>query len=206
VLRDVSNPAHDEGLEKKKAELERELRKRFAGQDRAAILEHPFMKAYQAHYRRFNKTYHVQLQLESIVFKAKAVPTGAALIEAMFMAELDDMLLTAGHDLDSVGLPLILGVARGTESYTLLRGSEQTPKAGDMMISDTDGIISSIVYGPDSRTQIRPETCNAVFTAYAPPGIGREAVEAHLKKIRENVMVFAPGARTELLRTYGAPG
>ena len=50
------------------------------------------------------------------------------------------------------------GVSKGTESYTLLRGDEQILKAGDMMISDGMGVVSSIVYGPDQRTQITDAT------------------------------------------------
>ncbi len=64
MLRDAANPTHDAELEKRKAALEDELRARFAGQDRAALLRHPILQAYDAYYRRFKKTYHVQLQLE----------------------------------------------------------------------------------------------------------------------------------------------
>jgi DNA/RNA-binding domain of Phe-tRNA-synthetase-like protein len=142
------------------------------------------------------------LQLESIVLKGKSIPSVAALVEAMFMAEMKDMLLTAGHDLDSLHLPLSLGVATGTERYTLLRGEEQALKAGDMMISDQMGVISSILYGPDQRTQITPDTRNVIFTVYAPPGIDEHTVAGHLQSIKENVMVFAPQAQVELLKVY----
>ena len=154
VMRAVSNPIHHAALESRKAALERELRKQFSGMDRAAIASHPTLQAYAQYYRQFKKTYHIQLQLESIVLKGKSIPTVAALVEAMFMAEMKDMLLTAGHDLDVLQLPLSLDVATGTEQYTTLRGEQQTLKAGDMMISDQVGVISSIVYGPDQRTQI----------------------------------------------------
>jgi DNA/RNA-binding domain of Phe-tRNA-synthetase-like protein len=120
----------------------------------------------------------------------------------MFMAEMQDLLLTAGHDLDVLQLPLTLDVATGTEEYVLLRGEHQTLKAGDMMIRDQMGIISSIIYGPDQRTQITPETRNVIFTAYAPPGIAEQAVTEHLGHIHENVMVFAPQAHVELLKVF----
>ena len=77
------------------------------------------------------------------------------------MAEIDSRVLTAGHDLGSIQGTLKLDVATGGESYTLMRGTAQTPKAGDMMISDEEGIISSIIYGPDQRTQIRAGTRDA---------------------------------------------
>ncbi len=202
VMRNVSNPPHHAELGTRKAALEDELRSRFAGQDRAALLNHPTLQAYDAYYRRFKKTYHVQLQLESILFKGKSIPTVAALVEAMFMAEMDNLLLTAGHDLDIVRLPLKLDVAKGAESYTLLHGELQTPKPGDMMIADGEGIISSIVYGPDQRTQITAQTRNVVFTVYAPPGIGTDAVERHLRGIQENVQFIAPTAQVELLKVF----
>jgi DNA/RNA-binding domain of Phe-tRNA-synthetase-like protein len=122
----------------------------------------------------------------------------------MFMAEMDSLLLTAGHDLAAVRAPLRLDVARGTEDYLLLRGAMQTPKAGDMMISDGEGILSSIVYGPDQRTQIGADTTGVVFTVYAPAGIAASAVEAHLVEIRNNVQLIAPSASVELLKVYSA--
>ena len=58
----------------------------------------------------------MQHQLES-AFKCKPVPSAAALVEAMFMAELESQLLTAGHDLDSLRSPLILDVSSGNDRY-----------------------------------------------------------------------------------------
>jgi DNA/RNA-binding domain of Phe-tRNA-synthetase-like protein len=204
VVRGAGNPAQHAELERRKAALEEQLRQRYAGQDRAALLRDPVLQAYDAYYKRFKKTYHIQLQLESILFKGKPIPSVAALVEAMFMAEMDGLLLTAGHDLDVLQLPLTLDVAAGSEGYTLLRGEPQAPKPGDMMISDREGIVSSIVYGPDQRTQIAPATRNAVFTIYAPAGIMPQQVQRQLEQIRDYVFVIAPGASVEMLQVYGA--
>jgi len=203
VVRGAANPPQHAGLEKRKTDLEAELRARFSGLDRPALLQLPELRAYDEYYRRFKKTYHIQLQLESIVIKGKPIPGVAALVEAMFMAEMEDLLLTAGHDLDVLRLPLTLDAAGGTETYMLLRGETQTLKAGDMYIRDGDGVISSVIYGPDRRTQIRPETKNAVFTAYAPPGITGEAVKNHLEHILRNIKSFAPEAVGETLEVFG---
>lgn len=202
VLQDVTNPAQHPELEKRKVAIEEELRSRYSAQDRAALASHPILQTYSNYYRRFKKTYHVQLQLESIAWKGKSIPSVSALVEAMFMAEMKNMLLTAGHDLDALRLPLTLNVSDGTERYALLRGDEQTLKPGDMFISDRDGVISSIVYGPDRRTQITSDTRNVAFTVYAPAGIGEQAVEQQLGDIREYVSIFAPQARVEYLKTY----
>ncbi len=204
VMRAVSNPAQHAGLESQKVALEERLRAQFAGQDRATIASHPVLRAYSEYYRQFKKTYHIQLQLESIALKGKSIPSVAALVEAMFMAEMQDLLLTAGHDLDALQLPLTLNVAAGTEQYTLMRGDEQLLKPGDMLISDQKGVISSIIYGPDQRTQITPATQNVIFTAYAPPGIDEQTVVEHLQHIRDNVIVFAPQAQVESLKVYSS--
>ena len=203
IMRDVVNPAHHSELEIHKTEIEEGLRSRFSGLDRTAMSNLPILQAYNSYYRRFKKTYHVQLQLESIAWKGKSIPSVSALVEAMFMAEMKNMLLTAGHDLDILHLPLTLDASKGTESYTLLRGDEQILKAGDMMISDGMGVVSSIVYGPDQRTQITDGTRNVVFTVYAPAGINEQTVTQHLQDIQEYMMVFAPQAQVELLRVYG---
>ena len=203
-LRNVSNPDRHPELEKRKAEVEDQLRSQFSGQDRAALSAHPILQAYSNHYKRFKKTYHVQLQLESIAWKGKSIPSMPALVESMFMAEMKNLLLTAGHDLDTLSLPLVLDVSRGTESYTLMRGEEQILKPGDMMISDQNGVISSIIYGPDRRSQIATGTRNAVFTVYAPAGIGEQAVRQHLMDIQETILTFSPGAQVELLRVFSS--
>ena len=202
VMRNASNPAHHIELEKQKAELEEDLRKQFAGQDRAAIASHPILKIYGEYYKSFKKTYQVQLQRESIVLKGKSIPTVASLVECMFMAEVKNMLLTAGHDLDMLQLPLTLDVTTGNESYVLLRGENQIVKAGDMMISDGLGIISNIIYGPDQRTQINASTRNVVFTVYTPAGIAQPLIEQHLQGIRDYVLVIAPQAQVALLEIY----
>jgi len=71
-----------------------------------------------------------------------------------------------------------------------------------MLIRDQVGVISSIIYGPDQRTQITPDTRNVVFTVYAPPGIDEQTVIDHLQHIKEHVMIFSPEAQVELLEVY----
>jgi len=203
VMHNVTNPAQHSELEKRKAELEEYLRAQFAGQDRAALASHPVLQAYNAYYKQFKKSYHVQLQLESIAWKGKSIPSVAALVETMFMAELKNMLLTAGHDLDVLQFPLTLDVSNGTETYTLMRGDEQPLKPGDMFIRDQNGIISSIIYGPDRRTQITTSTRNVVYTVYAPIGIDKESVMQHLQDIRDSVLLVSPQAQVELLQVVG---
>jgi DNA/RNA-binding domain of Phe-tRNA-synthetase-like protein len=201
ALANVANPESHPALDRLKDELEAQIRGRFS--DPQVLRGDGRLQAYRAYYKRFDKTYHVQLQLESVAFKNKSIPRIAALVEAMFMAELKNLLLTAGHDLDVVEPPVRLSIASGTERYIRLNGQEQQLKAGDMFIADVQGVLSSVIYGPDQRTQISPGTRRALFTVYAPPGIGEPAVAQHLEDIQAYVRLVAPEARTELLQVYG---
>jgi DNA/RNA-binding domain of Phe-tRNA-synthetase-like protein len=202
AVRDAANPSGHPALDKRKAELEAELRARYS--DRASIAAMPVVQAYDAYYKRFKKTYHLQLQAESVALKGRSIPRVSALVEAMFVSELRNLLLTAGHDLAAITGPVALDVAAGTEHYTTLNGQEQTLKQGDMFMADVRGVISSVIYGPDQRTRIAPETRNVLYTVYAPPGIGSEAVRRHLEEIVASVALFSPQAWVESLNVYSA--
>ncbi|HEX9106033.1 MAG TPA: phenylalanine--tRNA ligase beta subunit-related protein [Longimicrobiales bacterium] len=201
VVRGVSNPPEHPG----QAALEQRLRERYAGQDRAALRRDPVFQAYAAYYRTYKKTYHVQLQLEAVVFKGQPLPRASALVTAMFMAELEHGLLTAGHDLARVALPATLDAALGGETYVTLRGETATLKAGDMFIADQAGILSAILSGPDQRTRLTPDTRAALFTVYGPPGLPRAAMAAHLDALAANVRAVAPEAEVALKASLPEP-
>ena len=202
AVHDVENPRRDAQLEGRKRDLERQIRNRFAGQSRADLAALPTMRAYHAFYKRFRKTYHVLLQLRSVALNNKSLPCVAALVEAMFMAEIKNGLLTAGHDRDQICEPITLDVALGNERYVLLNREEQVLKAGDMMMTDANGVICSVIYGLDQRTAINPLTRRILYVTYAPPGITAAAVRQHLADILDNVLLISPEAALDELHVY----
>ncbi|MEX1248986.1 MAG: phenylalanine--tRNA ligase beta subunit-related protein [Anaerolineales bacterium] len=209
ALRGLLNPAADPELERAKRELEAGLRQRYqagtavSAYGKAAIRALPAMQAYAAFYKPFGKTYHVQMQTESVVLLGKSLPSVSALVDTMFLAELKNSLLTAGHDLDAVQQPITIDVAAGTETYTLMNGKEATLKAGDMCMADAAGVISSVLYGPDARTRLTPATTSALFVVYAPEGVARDAVLQHLAEIQDGARRFSPEGKTILLDVFG---
>ena len=194
VMEKVANPPAHPELDRRKSELQARLRERYGTRARAELVALPTLQAYAEFYGRFKKTYHVQLQLESVALKGKPLPSRAALVEAMFMAELENQLLTAGHDAAEVAPPVRVDVSSEGESYVAFNGQSQMLKAGDMVMRDTHGVISSVLNGPDQRTRIRPETDRVIFAVYAPRGIGAARVGEHLDAIATNVRVVAPSA------------
>lgn len=202
LMRDVANPSSHPSLDRHVTACEADLRSRLGGGDRQALRALPVLQAYAAYYRRYRKTYHVELQLESVALKGKAIPRSPALVAAMVAAELKNLLLTAGHDFDAIEPPVTLGAATGNERYTLLSGREEELKVGDMMMVDTRGVISSVLHGPDQRTRLTPDTRHALFAVYAPRGIDPALVRGHLEDLRDNVLLVAPDARVEALEVY----
>ena len=202
VMRGISNPNQHEELGRHKLLLENSLREKFSGLSKGELKNTKPIMTYRKYYKRFRKTYHVQLQLESIVFKKKSIPNVSSLVEVMFMAELKNLLLTAGHDLDVLELPIKLDAAEGTEKFKLLSSQEKELLPDDMFIADSIGIMSSIIYGPDLRTRITTNTKNVLFTVYAPAGIEKSKVFQHLQDIRDYARMIAPDSIVELLKVF----
>jgi DNA/RNA-binding domain of Phe-tRNA-synthetase-like protein len=200
LLEEVSNTAPTPALTAALASIERDLRATFGAADRATLLAQPQLAAYQRHYRAFGQTYHVLRQLESVALKGRPLSSpGGGLVSAMFGAELESGLLTAGHDADALAGDLLVDCAGEGDRFVGIGGSERTARPGDMLIRDGRGIISAVLDGPDERTRLGPSTRRALFVTYAPAGIEAAAVRAHLERLAELVRLTATGARTAQL-------
>jgi DNA/RNA-binding domain of Phe-tRNA-synthetase-like protein len=186
-------------LDARKREVESHLRERYHGFTRKDFLALPILSAYDRYYNRFDKTYHVQLQLESIVLKGKSLPAVSPLVDANFMAEVETLLLSAGHDAARLVEPVVMDVSRDGDSMTQMNGTPKIIRAGDMVMRDAGGLACSILYGQDNRSPISSETSHVLYVAYAPPGVPAQAVEAHLRRIEANIRLFSPSAVLEQL-------
>ena len=193
-------------LEEAKRQVEQRLRERYRGFTRPDFLNLPVMAAYERYYRGFDKTYHVLLQVESIVLKGKSLPNVSPLVDANFMAEVETLVLTAGHDVARLKVDIMMDVSHPGERMVQMNGTEKAILAGDMVMRDAQGICCSILYGQDNRSPITEETSSVLYVAYAPPGVGAKAVGAQLEQIEANVRLFAPLAHVEQVRYEGLTG
>lgn len=202
MLDDVDNPASHVALQQRVEAVEERLREKFGQADRAVLTALPAIQPYQRHYRSFGQTYHVLRQLESVALKNRPLASRGALVLAMFAVEVETLLLTAGHDLDAVRPPLVLDRSTADDNFTGIGGQEHALRSGDMIMRDADGIISSVLYGPDFRTRLHENTRRVLFTTYAPAGIAEATLRDHLEKIAEMVRVVSPAAALQLLEVY----
>ena len=204
VMKNTVNPKNNPDLDNKMKEIEEEIRNNFSQSGREGIRELSTIRAYTEYYKKFKKTYHVMLQLESIALKNRNLPRISTLVSAMFAAELKNQLLTAGHDISKLQNPVVLNIANGNESYTGMGGKLQNLNPDDMFISDNAGVISSIIYGPDNRTPITPDTEDVLFTVYGPTGISPEQIKNHLEDISSYVKLVSTDAVTDTLEIYSS--
>ncbi len=94
---DVDHKSSAPALDAHKRVIEDNLRQCYREFTRAELVKLPVMAAYVRYYKRFSKTYHILLQLESVVLKGKRLPSVSPLVDANFCAELATLVLTAGE-------------------------------------------------------------------------------------------------------------
>ena len=203
-LSGVENAHSSSSLDRRKRETEAHLRERYRGFTRQDFLALPVMAAYEQYYKRFNKTYHVQLQVESIVLKGKDLPNASPLVDANFTAEVETFILTAGHDVAKLRGAISIDVSAKGDQMTLMNGASKEIYAGDMIMVDASGICCSIIYGQDNRSPISAGTSRVLYVSYAPAGVPAELVDLQLRKVEEGVRLFSPDVVVEQLRLLEA--
>lgn len=202
VIKNINNTNGDT-LNSIKTNIENKLREDFKGFSREDVNNIPTIQIYNNYYKNFGKTYHVRSQVESVI-NGKSLSSGSPVLTAMFMAEVKNMLLTAGHDISTLVLPIHIKIGTGQEIFTDIRGAEKNTIKGDMVMLDGTAVISSIILGPDSRTKLTPAVKDVLFAVYAPAEIERGIVLSHLKDIEDYVKTFSPDSVTELLEVFEA--
>ncbi len=199
LVNTIDNHKRPTPLDAHKQAVEAKLRETYAGFTRADLLQ-----AYRTYYKRFNKTYHVQLQLESVVQKGKHLPTVNPLVDAYFAAELETLVLTAGHDADKLQGPIEIDASQEGDEMVRMNGKVQVLKPNDMLMRDAQATVCTIMYGQDQRTPITPATKRALFVAYAPAGVPRSAADAMFTELTHNIHLFAPAATVERSQLFTA--
>ena len=196
-LSSIDNSQPVPALEAQKRAIETALRAQYGDFTRPDFLEIPVLRAYKDYYRRFGKTYHVQLQLESIALKGKSLPAVSPLVDANFGAEMETFILAAGHDVAQLEGPVVMDVSGEADHMVQMNGREKALPPGDMIMRDAAGVCCSIIYGQDNRSPITPATSHVLYVAYGPAGVPRAAVEHHLQRIHAHIELFAPQATVE---------
>jgi len=193
LVHGCANRARAVALDVHKRAVEARLRQRFTAESLEAD---PVARAYAGYFRRHGARYPVALQARTVL-QGRSIESPSALVEAMFTAEVDSLVLTSGHDLSSLSRTLRVDLARDGEVYTKLSLKDQALRPGDMVVRDTDGVIACVLYGPDYRTRLRLETRDALFGAWCPVGLTGAIVHDHLDTLSRLLQTEWPEAEIE---------
>jgi DNA/RNA-binding domain of Phe-tRNA-synthetase-like protein len=193
----VDNMRPAPALDQEKRTIEERLRDKYAGFSREDFLALPVMQAYHRYYRKFGYTYHVLLQLESVALKGKSLPNVSSLVDANYAAELDTLILTAGHDVAHLEAPVVIDVAREGDEIIQMGGNRKDVPVGDMLMRDANGIACTILRGQDNRSPVSKATTHVLYVSYVPEGVTEGQVRAQLEALEKHVRLFAPGCRVE---------
>lgn len=193
----VDNTQPAPALDQEKRVVEERLRERYKDFTREDFLSLPVMEAYHRYYRKFGYTYHVLLQLESVALKGKSLPTVSPLVDANFAAELETLILTAGHDVDKLVAPIQIDVGREGDEITQMNGKRKDVPAGDMLMRDANGVVCTILRGQDNRSPISKATTHVLYVSYVPTGVAEGQVRAQLDTMENYMHLFAPDCKVE---------
>ncbi|MHA1989708.1 MAG: phenylalanine--tRNA ligase beta subunit-related protein [Candidatus Hodarchaeales archaeon] len=193
LIKNIPNKKNHPQLESAKHDLENFLRSEYKQLGEDKILE-----KYQSHFGKWNKTYPIEFQIQSIQ-KGTNLPQVSILVDSMFHAELKNRILTSGHDLDLFnGNELIFDLSDGSENYTKINGKDQILKKNDILLKDKEGILANVLYGPAKRSSINMKTQNVLYFAWCPQETDKSVVITHLNDILSNLENVFPSITPEL--------
>ena len=113
------------------------------------------------------------------------------------------MILTAGHDMNTFSYPLKIDLAKGEKSMDSISGQTQILAENDLYVADQDGIMSSILNGPDHRTRISSSTKGVMCFAYGVQNITEQQIQRHLNQIKDYLLIYAPDGSFDDVKIWG---
>ena len=177
TLHNQNNQKKHPGLEEAKHQIEEKIRETYPQPADDEVIQ-----CYADYYGKWGKTYPIEFQIKSVK-KGRGFPNVSTHVDSMFMAELENRILTSGHDAETVQGNLTYDLADDGEEYIKLNAKKQVLMKNDIVLRDEEGVLASILFGPAARTSITMETLNPLFFAWCPIGITTEAVDEHLSTI-----------------------
>jgi len=181
------------GIEQAKRLIEKKIRETYPPPK-----EDPIIQRYAAYFDRWGKTYPIEFQIDSIK-KGRTFPQVSTHVDIMFMAELENRILTSGHDGDTIQGRPVYDLADQGQEYVKINGKKQALQKNDVILKDDEGILASILFGPSARTSIKMETVNPLYLAWCPANIDHETVDKHLSTITKYSKI-AHGEKIETAR------
>lgn len=196
IVRKIPNRKIHKALEERKRSSERQIK-----EEQGEVKLDRMVQMFNSYFKMWNKTYPIEYQINTIK-RGGRFPQVSVLVDSMFVAELNSRILTSGHDLDEIRGNLTFDISSGGERYLKINGQEQELKKNDVILSDSEGLLACILYGPARRTSMTLKTKNVLYFAWCPYRMDERLITAHLNEIHDNLhCVFGSmPSKIELIR------
>jgi hypothetical protein len=114
--------------------------------------------------------------------RKKTLP-GPPLVQALLLSEMTSGLLMGAQDAAAIKGDLLCELAEEGETFRGMR-SEVRCREGEIVLRDSEGIIASLLQGPDYRTRLNSDTRDVAFFVFSAPGIGSNDVQEGIEAVR----------------------
>jgi len=125
------------------------------------------------------------------------LPNVSPLVDANFAAELETLILTAGHDVAQLEAPVVIDVAREGDEIVQMNGNRKEVPVGDMLMRAAQDVACSILRGQDNRSPISKSTTHVLYVSYTPDGVTEAQVRAQLEAMEKYIRLFSPNCVRE---------
>jgi hypothetical protein len=142
------------------------------------------------------------LAAQFMAFRKKGLPAANPLVRALLISEIRTGILMGVQDSAAMKGPLICDVAREGETFPGMRAEVRCQK-GEIVLRDSDGIIATLLQGPDRRTRITKSTRDVVFFIFSVPGISIGDINGGIETVQS---LLKPACNSVTAHIYGGQG
>jgi DNA/RNA-binding domain of Phe-tRNA-synthetase-like protein len=194
LITGCQNPENPPGFDQYKRKLLRKMRRRETLNEISQRIDI---------YDRFFKSFGYECPLPKHLRRTinSGFPKYNLMVDAHFMAEMCSGILVAAGDYDRFDGPLTLDTTEEGETCKGMGGRHIRTKTGEIVLRDERDIVCVLCQGADEKTRVKADTQNALFYAYAVPGIEAHHIEQGLTTAAETVAQFGNGT-IESIRVF----
>lgn len=187
-----------------KDDMQVELRRRLSKLSKEELDALEPVNAYSHYYKRFSLPFDLRVCLEATLIGDKPRSTLHPVIEAVFQASINNLIPTTCHDRDMIHKPLLVQAAAPGQKLSLSAGKQREVLEGDMIVSDSRGLVASALYNSDHHTRMRSDTRRCLILAFAPPPMTATLLHQHLFSIHALIRRFSPQLEINFFQVMSA--
>lgn len=124
-------------------------------------------------------------------------PNRNIFLDTHIVTEMTNGILMGIQDYKKFAGEIRIDIAKEGEEFIGI-GSTITCKEGEIVVRDNEGIVASLLQGPDKKTLTSPKTTDVVIYAFMVPGIEKTSIEQSLKQTVEILGKYAGSQKSTI--------